>query len=207
MDFTIFYGVLWKPGDVFRKFVGKTPPEPFIFIAVIAPLGLLYTNRYDLQQLLNQPSLIATGLLKKLFFSLLWPFLEGILAYLYVRGVANYKVQILPLTSAFILCSLPHYISKLFVAISGYPAYLFGAGGLFHSLRDTHPFLFSFIAAFDPFFVWIIILWYAALNQLLSISKNQKTILLVIMILFPFASGLLWFIFGIMIFNLFNPVS
>jgi hypothetical protein len=206
MDFTVLYRVLWKPGDVFKKFVDRTRPEPLIFIAITVPLGLLYIHRNDLQQLLHQPSLIAIGLLKGLFFSLLWPFLDGIIAYLYVRSIAKYKVQILPLSSAFILCSLPHYISKLVMAISGYPGYLFEMGGLSPSLRETHPFLFSFIAAIDPFFIWVIILWNAALNQLLSISKKQKTILLIIMTFFPFAFSLVWFMFAVMIFNLFNPV-
>lgn len=206
MDFTILYRVLWKPGDVFKKFVDRTRSEPFIFIVIIVPLGLLYTHRNDLQQLLDQPSLIAMGLLKGLFFPLLWSFLDGIIVYLYVRSIAKYKVQILPLVSAFILCSLPHYISKLVVAISGYPEYLFGMGGLFPSLRGTHPFLFSFIATIDPFSIWVIILWNAALNQLLSISKKQKTILLIIMTLFPFAFSLVWLMFAVMIFNLFNPV-
>jgi hypothetical protein len=59
----------------------------------------------------------------------------------------------------------------------------------------------------DPFFIWVIILWYAALKQLLTISKEQKTTLLVIMILFPFALVLLRIIFSVMIFNVINPAS
>jgi hypothetical protein len=136
MDFTILYYVLWKPGDVFKKFVDKTRPEPFIFIAIIVPLGLLLTHRNDLQQFLNQPSLVATDLLKGLYYALKWPFLNGILVYLYVRAVAKYKVQILPFVSAFILCLLPHYISILVMSISGYHVSLFGTDGLFFSLRS-----------------------------------------------------------------------
>ncbi len=84
MDFTILYRVLWKPGEVFKKFVDKTRPEPFIFIALIVPLYLLIIHRNDLQEFVTQPLLVVSGLLKGFYHFLKWPFLNGLIVYFFV---------------------------------------------------------------------------------------------------------------------------
>lgn len=207
MDFTILYRVLWKPGEVFKKFVDKTRPEPFIFIALIVPLNLLVIHRNDFQQFVMQPLLVASILLKGFYSSLKWPFLNGLIVYFFVKLIAKYKVHVLPLASAFIVCLLPHYILKFTAEILGYSGNVLTAGSLFPSLKEAQPFPYSFLATINPSFIWVIFLWHAALNQLLNIPKIQRAILLIILILFPFVFSFLTIISAVMVFNLFNPAS
>jgi hypothetical protein len=43
MDFSILYRVLWKPSDVFKGFLAKPRPEPFILISVIIVIATIKT--------------------------------------------------------------------------------------------------------------------------------------------------------------------
>jgi len=122
MDLTILYRVLWKPSTVFREFKDRQRIEPFILIcaAVVIPLILAYKN--DIQQIVDHPSLLLTGLLQGFFFSLLFPGLEALIVFLSARLIFNVKSNLLTLLSAFILCGLPQYISTWLTIAFGYPA-------------------------------------------------------------------------------------
>jgi hypothetical protein len=207
MDFTILYRVLFKPNDVFKEFKERTRPEPFIFIGALVILSVVNAYRNDFQNIIEHPSLIPIGLLQGLFFSLLFPGIEALIVLLIARLLFKAKASFLSLVSAFILCSLPQYISSWLTMLFGYPAIYVGLGGLFTSLRETHPFLFGMVASITPFFIWVVFLWRAALKQIVTPSKQQTTALLSVLIIQGLTIGGLWRMFAVMIFNIFNPAK
>ena len=205
MDFTIFYRVIFRPNDVFKEFKERVRPEPFIFIGVLVILSVLNAYRHDFQRIIEHPSLIPIGLLQGFFFSLLFPGFDALIILLSAKLLFKMKTSFLLLLSAFILCSLPHYISSWLANLLRYPAIYFGLGGLFTSLKDTHPFVYGTLASITPFLIWVIILWRIALNQILSTSKQQTAVLLSILILLNVTIGFLWRMLAVMVFPVSHP--
>jgi hypothetical protein len=110
MDFSILYRVLWKPSDVFKGFLAKPRPEPFILISVIIVIATIKTYINNIQRLLDQPSLFFIGLIQGYFLLLFLPTLYALFTLIAIRFSQQTKTRFTILVSAFILCNIPQYI-------------------------------------------------------------------------------------------------
>ena len=173
MDLSILYRVLWKPNEVFRSFIGKLRPEPYILLILIVVLNFIKAFVGDIHKINNYQSLITFSVIRSLFFLLFFPTVYALIIMVIERFVNKGRVELLSWIGVFLLCKLPLYIAWIIKAILGYPVY--GLGYVLPiSLRDSNPFLYLTIATITPFFIWTVILMRAALNQLLDIQYWQK---------------------------------
>lgn len=207
MDFSILYRVLWEPSNVFKTFEGKTRKEPFILLGVIPVLVLINTFKGNFQQIQNHPSFLFITPLQVYIATLVIPLVQAVIVVLIVRFAMNTRAGFFSFVSAFILCWLPFELMSWIPVLLGKPGFYIGLGRLFVDLRNTQPFLFGMLAAVTPAFIWIVILWRIALQQMLSLSTRQNTILVVSLTLFGLTSGGLWRMFAVAMFNYFNPAS
>lgn len=207
MDFSILYRVLWEPSNVFKTFEGKTRKEPFLLLGVIPLLVLINTFKGNFQQIQNHPSLLFITPLQVYIATLVSPLVQAVIVVLIARFAMNTRAGFFSFVSAFILCWLPFELMSWIPVLFGKSGFYIGLGRLFVDLRNTQPFLFGMLASVTPAFIWIVILWRIALQQMLFLSTRQNTILVVSLTLFGLTSGGLWRMFAVAMFNYFNPAS
>jgi hypothetical protein len=177
MDYSILYRVIWKPGEVFKQFKDKPRLEPYIFIGAIVILQCLKPYVGHVEEMTKAPFTLLMNLLVGFLFFLLFPIVSAIVVTLAATLLGNERPPYFPLLSAFILCALPYYIEAILVLTVGYTPV--GLGSLFHSLKSISPFAFGMLATITPFFVWIIVLWWFAVKQLLSLQASKKALIVV----------------------------
>jgi hypothetical protein len=207
MDFSIIYRVLWEPSNVFKTFEGKTRKEPFILLGLIPLLVLINTFKGNFQEIQNHPSFLFITPLQVYVATLVSPLVQAVIVVLITRFAMNTRAGFFSFVSAFILCWLPFEIMSWIPVLFGKTGFYIGLGRLFVDLENTQPFLFGMLASVTPVFIWITILWRITLQQMLSLSTRQNTILLVSLILFGLTSCGLWRMFAVAMFNYFNPAS
>jgi len=140
MDLSILYRVLWKPNEVFRSFIGKLRPEPYILLILIVVLNFIKAFVGDIHKINNYQSLITFSVIRSLFFLLFFPTVYALIIMVIERFVNKGRVELLSWIGVFLLCKLPLYIAWIIKAILGYPVY--GLGYVLPiSLRDSNPFL------------------------------------------------------------------
>lgn len=173
MDLTVLFRVVWQPKKVFHQFVGKTRVEPFIFVVLYVVGSYLWYKK----DLIRQPVLFLINLLDGFSVALLFPVLNATLSYLLVRYCLKHNVRYMALVSVFILCALPYFIEGLLTAGFGY-RHTAGVGYLVELVGLRQPFLVGMATMISPFFVWIVFLWWIALNQLINLQRRQGGLLI-----------------------------
>lgn len=177
MDYSILYRVVWEPGEVFKQFKVKARLEPYIFIGAIVLLQGLKPYVGHFGEITKAPSALFMNLLVGFLFFLLFPIVSALIVTLSATLLGNEKPPYLSLLSAFILCSLPYYIEAILVLTTDYTP--FGLVSIFPSLSRVSPFAFGMLATITPFFVWTVALWWFAVQQLLSLQKSIKVLIVV----------------------------
>ncbi len=147
MDFTILYRVILKPNNTFKEFKDRTRPEPFIIIALLIILSTLAAYGHGVLQTNEQPSLVIIKMLQALFFIFIFTGIYALIILLSARLLFNVRTRFPVLLSALMLCSLPNYLLSLPMIYLESTARYIGLLG----------------------FIWIVFLWYAALNQILPV--------------------------------------
>ena len=184
MDFSILYHVFWRPREVFKQFVGKTRLEPFILVTVIVVLSGINAYVGLFEEIIKHPVLQIVGLVQSLLFLLLSPTVDATIIFLIVRFVLKKQSGFVSLVSAFILCGLPNYIETFLIVAFGYPAIgLDSFISLILSHENTQPFLLGMIGTITPFFIWVIILWRAAISQIFNLQRRQNVLLVCSLVL------------------------
>lgn len=169
MDFTILYRFIWQPRKVFQQFVDKTRLEPFVFVVAYAILSYLWY----FWGLLKTPHLFLLSLFQGLFTSLIFPVVNAIIAFLMVRFWLGKTISFLSVVSVAILCGVPYFIEGLLMAGFGYHPST-GLSSIIPILGIKQPFLVGALVLVTPFFVWIVFLWWVAVNQLFNLQRRQS---------------------------------
>jgi hypothetical protein len=206
MDFTTYYRLLWKPGNVFKEFAGSVRPEPFILLAIVIFVGTIYQVAI-LDQFAHTSWWLFTGFVKHYLYNLVFPVLDALFIYLSVKYIFNSNIGFFALVSALIFCQIPFYIASLLFIFTGFSAKSIGLGVLMPQLADSHPMIYGIVEAITPVTFWYIILIWIALQQMSSLRRWQNGILAGGVVLMNILETLLWMLFAIMIFNKYNPVT
>ncbi len=179
MDFSIFYLVILKPGEVFKQFLSKLRLEPYVFLGVFMLFLIVtqYWGRFEEAAISPMP-IILQILISYFLFYILFPVLNTVvvilMTYILMRGK---KLQFLSLLSAFILCALPFYIETILTIYFDYIP--FNLASLFPGLETSYPFAFGMIASVTFSFLWVVVLWWLVVKQLV-LSEKWKQLLIVI---------------------------
>jgi hypothetical protein len=187
MDFSILYRVLWQPSKVAKQFDGKIRIEPFIFVLAYAVLSYLWY----FTDLIKTPFFLIVRILEGLSVALLFPALNTIVAFLFIRFIFQVRLNIIQLFSLFIVCGIPYYVEGLLIAIFGYKP-MTGAGTLFQHSANTSPFIFGMISMITPFIIWILLLCRSAVNHILNGQERQANLIIASLFVFDMLVSGLW---------------
>jgi hypothetical protein len=191
MDFSILYRVIWMPNAVFKQFVSKFRLEPFIMIGVIGVISVInaYLGRID--EVVRHPFLLFAGVIQACLFALLFPIVDATIIILIARFVfKKEEVNFISLVSILILCNLPYYIEVMLTVFLAYPS--IGLGTLITLFGDINLFILGMFTVITPFFIWVVILWTAAMRQIFSLQYWQRILLVSTLILTSMLLGGLW---------------
>lgn len=187
MDISLLLRVVWQPALVFKEFKNIVRIEPFLLVGSIVLISS--ANATQLKLLKENPVLVIAGLIQTLVLSFLLPSIGTAIAFL-LTALFKQKINYLRLYSAFVLCELPYYLEGLLIKGIGLP--FLGLGSLVAAIRPQHPFIFGILALFTPFFLWMIFLWWSAINQLIELPQKQRIVIASSLILFNVLLSGLW---------------
>jgi hypothetical protein len=190
MDLRILYRVILRPTMVFKDFSDKTRFEPLIFIGMLSIIASVIAYVNHLEDVIKEPWLFLIGLFQGVLLLLLFPLLSTILVLLAARSVLRTTVGFITLLNIFILAELPYYIETLLIVFAGYSP--ISIGSLLGSFGDTPPLLSGFLLSITPFFVWIVVLWWIAVTNLLKLTHRQTITLVGALVLLNILAGGIW---------------
>lgn len=191
MDFTILYRVIWKPSEVFNQFKSKLRIEPFILVAVISIISGINAYLGPYKEVNSQPLLFVLGVVEGFFILLLPSVTDAVIIFLIAFLIFKERTSFLMLVSAFALCELPYYFERILVMAFNYPS--IGLGSLITVFGDIQPFVFGMVATITPFFVWNLILWWAAIKEILNFKLRQNILLVGSLVLTSMLLNGLWY--------------
>lgn len=179
VDPSILYRILYDPRGTLREFTQRPRYEvvlPVIGIALLnstrAYLGMPHNDSTEVVMTVLGLAIVAVYIVFEL---LLPPLANAVCAHALRARLGSTGVGFRSVSTAFVLCALPLYLGIVLSSFS--PVFWFSLGTPFRFLANTHPSLFFILGTITPYFLWMMFLWWIAVDVVLRQRHAQRLLL------------------------------
>jgi uncharacterized BrkB/YihY/UPF0761 family membrane protein len=192
IDISLLVRVMYQPSRTFGVFLRGPNFEALLPVLAIAVLAAISSYLESPQREVAGGFGLVVGLLAAVVYIMVLMVLQPALNAMWVFVLRRYvgrspNIGFSVLFTAFILCALPMYVGFLLEFVSRTLHFRFVDA--YHSLGDTHPFLYGVLATFTPYFAWTAVLWWIAVDVLLQPRALERRILVASLVLLDSAIG------------------